>query len=59
MAAFGALLGPSDILTAAVLAAVAGALLALARRSVEATRGGDSVCAGNRRGRLAVLLGRR
>jgi prepilin peptidase CpaA len=30
MAAFGALLGPSDILTAAVLGAIAGALLALA-----------------------------
>jgi prepilin peptidase CpaA len=30
MAAFGALLGPSDIATAAVLAAIAGALLALA-----------------------------
>jgi prepilin peptidase CpaA len=30
MAAFGALLGPADIVTAAVLAAIAGALLALA-----------------------------
>jgi len=30
MAAFGALLGPADILTAAVLAAIAGALLAAA-----------------------------
>ena len=29
MAAFGALLGPSDVLTAAVIAAVAGALLAM------------------------------
>jgi prepilin signal peptidase PulO-like enzyme (type II secretory pathway) len=29
MAAFGALLGPSDVLTAAVISAVAGALLAM------------------------------
>jgi prepilin peptidase CpaA len=59
MAAFGALLGPSDILSAAVLAAIAGALLALAvslcRPRVAAIPYAPAIVAGA----WLVLLGRR
>ena len=48
MAGFGALLGPSGILVAAVLAAIAGAFWRR-RACVEAAAGGDPVCAGDRR----------
>ena len=59
MAAFGALLGPSDILIAAVLAAVAGAFLALAaavwKPRVAAIPYAPAIVAGV----WLVLLGRR